>query len=68
VIATGGLFPPGTDLDLSVSEETRRRIAGWPAAAATGVVTAPRSVGVMVALVALGALALAGAVWVARSD
>jgi hypothetical protein len=68
VYGFGGLFPPGVDLDLSVSDETRRRIAGWPAASASGgVVESPRSGTVLLLLAVLGLAAIGGAFWVARS-
>lgn len=63
IVADGGIFPPGVDLDLTVSPETARRVAGFPAVAST-----ERYTGATVLLLAvLGALAVGGAVWVARS-
>lgn len=58
---------PGFDFDLTISSETARSVAGWPRSAATATVDR-YSGGIVVALAVLAALAVGGAVWMARSD
>lgn len=63
IVADGGIFPPGVDLDLTVSPETARRVAGMPASSLT---SERYSGGVVLFLAVLGVLAVGGALLMAR--